>query len=433
VSMLNTNRCNASTRAGCTRLPKVVPVGSSPRRIAIGNASGTAYVVNVLGNSVSLISTRSCNAIDANGCPKAHPEGVSEAQGGLAPSPSIGGASSEPGEGASSNSTCTPTIDPTTSGAATSTVSPSWPVAASGSIEGMSWSLHIASGQSGSNAIENGALVLNGRAYGLCPGFPNPAEMELVNASANGIVVGVVGYPGQATVQLSESTAGTFAAGTPLPVPDVQVVQGVSFFIGSLPRSACDYPSIELNATAAGVSAQHNLGFGTCAADQIVPIAESQGEWDIPTSQAQGSVGSANSTIVTAPTQSVPSLPPAGTQPAAPASAKADVENVFTAVYGQGSAAQKLALVQGADQTVIAAANAAASFHAQVSAASSPVVLQVVFTDPEHAAVLYQIDYQGSPVVGPKIGYAVLDGGVWKVTRATFCADINNAGTGVTC
>jgi hypothetical protein len=106
---------------------------------------------------------------------------------------------------------------------------------------------------------------------------------------------------------------------------------------------------------------------------------------------------------------------------------------VFKAVYGQGTSGQKLRLVQGADQTVIAAANAAASAHAQVSATSSPVVLQVVFTDPKHAAVLYEIDYQGSAVVGPKIGYAVLDGGAWKVTRATFCADINNAGTGVTC
>ena len=82
---------------------------------------------------------------------------------------------------------------------------------------------------------------------------------------------------------------------------------------------------------------------------------------------------------------------------------------------------------------MIAAANAAGQAHPQIAAASVPVVLQVVFTDPKDAAVLYEIDYQGSPVVGPKIGYAVLDGGTWKVTRATFCGDINNAGTGVTC
>jgi hypothetical protein len=424
VSMLDTNRCNALTQAGCRSVQKAVPVGSSPRRIAIGEASGTAYVVNVLGNSVSLISTQSCNAVEVSGCPDAHPEGTSEAQGDLEPSSSSGSAdSSALGEDAGSNSTCTPTGGPMTSGVAASSVSPSWPVGASGSIEGTSWSLRTASGQSGANAIENGALILNGRAYGLCPGFPNPAELQLVNAAANGIVVGVVAYPGKATVQLSESTAGTFAAGTSLPDPDVQIIQGVSFFIGSLPKSACDYPSIELNATAAGVSAQHNLGFGACAANQIVPITESQGEWDLPASQSH----------ITAPTPGAPSLPSAGKQPADPASAKADVESVFKAVYGQGTSGQKLRLVQGADQTVTAAANAAASAHAQVAAASAPVVLQVVFTDPHDAAVLYEIDYQGSPVAGPKIGYAVLDAGAWKVTRATFCADINNAGTGVTC
>jgi hypothetical protein len=318
-------------------------------------------------------------------------------------------------------------------GAAESTGPPSWPTAASGSIEGMSWSLRTASGQSGANAIENGALVLNGRAYGLCPGFPNPAELQLINAGPNGIVVGVVGYPGEAKVHLSESTAGTFATGAPLPDPAVHIVQGVSFFIGSLPRSACNYPSIELNATAAGVSAQHNLGFGACGANQIVPITESQGEWDLPAGPPQNSSGSASGSTVIASTPTAPSLPPAGKQPANPTAAKTDVENVFRAVYGQGTSAQKLRLVQGADQTVIAAADAAASAHAQVSASSAPVVLQVVFTDPKDAAVLYEIDYDGSPVVGPKVGYAVLDGGAWKVTRATFCGDINNAGTAVTC
>jgi len=90
-------------------------------------------------------------------------------------------------------------------------------------------------------------------------------------------------------------------------------------------------------------------------------------------------------------------------------------------------------LVEGADQTVVAAGEAAARSHAQIAASSVPVVLGVVFTDPTDAAVLYEIDYRGTPAVGPKIGHAVLVGGTWKVTRATFCGDINNAGTGVTC
>ncbi|MGO8860851.1 MAG: hypothetical protein ACLQRH_08790 [Acidimicrobiales bacterium] len=81
----------------------------------------------------------------------------------------------------------------------------------------------------------------------------------------------------------------------------------------------------------------------------------------------------------------------------------------------------------------MAAGDAAAQKYPQISLGSTPKVLQVVFTDPTDAAVLYEIDYEGKPTVGPKIGYAVLDGGTWKVTRATYCGDIDNSGTGVTC
>jgi len=70
-----------------------------------------------------------------------------------------------------------------------------------------------------------------------------------------------------------------------LPAPAVQVVSGVSFFIGALPQSACAYGALELNSTSPGVSAQHNLGFGPCVSDQLVPITESQGVWQLPPGQ----------------------------------------------------------------------------------------------------------------------------------------------------
>jgi len=283
VSMLDTTRCNASTSTGCTKFAKSVPVGSSPRRIAVDELSRTAYVVNVLGNNLSVLATQSCNANDAAGCPTAHPTGTSMAGGGLAG----GSAASAP----DANSTCAPTTDPATSGGPAESVTKSENEVASGMIDGMSWSLWAVKGQEGANAIENGALVLDGHSYGLCPGYPNPAELQLIDSGAHGIVAGVVGYPGTATVDLSQSMAGTFNVGQTLPAPAVQVVEGVSFFIGALPKSACAYPSIELNTTSPGVSAEHNLGFGTCTADQIVPISESQGIWQLPPGQFQSGFG----------------------------------------------------------------------------------------------------------------------------------------------
>ncbi len=52
---------------------------------------------------------------------------------------------------------------------------------ASGTVGGHAWTLWSKHGEKGSAALENAGLVLDGKAYGLCPGFPNPAELEMVN------------------------------------------------------------------------------------------------------------------------------------------------------------------------------------------------------------------------------------------------------------
>jgi hypothetical protein len=188
-------------------------------------------------------------------------------------------------------SNCSPTTDPSSSGAPASTLTVAGTEVASGTLDGQAWSLWSAKGQSGALGIEDGGLVIDGRAYGLCPGYPNPAELQLLDVGTSGIVAGVVGYPGLAKVRLYQSTAGTFVIGKALPSPSVQVVQGVSFFIGALPASACNYPSLELNTTSPGVSAEHNLGFGACVANEVVPITESQGIWQLPPGQFPSNFG----------------------------------------------------------------------------------------------------------------------------------------------
>jgi hypothetical protein len=182
-------------------------------------------------------------------------------------------------------SNCSSTTDPWSSGGPPAALISASTEAASGTIQGQAWSLWSAEGQSGADAIENGGLVLDGRAYGLCPGYRNPAELQLIDAGSNGVVAGVVGYPGLARISLSEGNVGTFDVGQKLPTPTVRVVDGVSFFLGALPKSACDYSSLELNTTSPGVSAEHNLGFGTCTANQLVPITASQGIWQLPPGQ----------------------------------------------------------------------------------------------------------------------------------------------------
>ena len=98
---------------------------------------------------------------------------------------------------------------------------------ASGTAGGLGWTLWSKKGESGARGIEDGGLVVGGRAYGLCPGYPNPAELELADvAGGHGLAFGVVGYPGLAKVWLYKSTAGTFDTGKALPAPQVKVVDG---------------------------------------------------------------------------------------------------------------------------------------------------------------------------------------------------------------
>jgi hypothetical protein len=112
--------------------------------------------------------------------------------------------------------------------------------------------------------------VLGGRWYGLCPGFQNPAELELIDAGSRGIVFGYVANPG-VSIQLSSAAA--------LPAPASDQVQGGTFFIGLLPKSACAYSTMQLKAARAANTDVHQLGSGTCHAGQLVAIQASQGIW----------------------------------------------------------------------------------------------------------------------------------------------------------
>ena len=247
-----------------------------------GNGVGQGYsITNNPGNAGACVTGK----LD----PLSYSEGVWQLPPGQFPGNAAGGSlSTGSGSGAGSvtvpndTSSCSPTTNPSSSGGSPSAITSTGTEVASGTVQGQAWSLWSAKGQSGAEGIENGGLVLDGRAYGLCPGYPNPAELQLIDAGPNGLVVGVVGYPGLAKVALSVSNAGTFDVVQGLPSPSVQVVGGVSFFIGMLPQSACNYSSLELNTTSPGVSAEHNLGFGTCVANELVPITESQGIWQLP-------------------------------------------------------------------------------------------------------------------------------------------------------
>ncbi len=189
------------------------------------------------------------------------------------------------GGGGIDNSSCGPQ---TTSGSESpSTLEASATSVASGSINGQNWSLWSKKGQSGATGLEDGGVVVDGVAHGLCPGFPNPAEMEMLEPSGggDGIAYGVIGYAGTAKVAIYRDTFGNFATTKLIGSTTAQKVNGVGFFITSLSQSACDVPGVEMNTASSNYAAEHNLAFSTndCKNGQLAPISDSQGIWQLPT------------------------------------------------------------------------------------------------------------------------------------------------------
>ncbi len=256
VSMINSATCNASDQGSCGAAQASFPVGSSPRRAAVDTATHTVYIVNVGASTLSVINSLTCNASDTRGCPTKSPADTERglrAQAGMV-------------------STCAPAVTAATSGEPAGALTGSAHEVASGSVAGQSWTLWAKKGVTGVNAIEDGGVVLGGRWYGLCGGYPNLGEMELIDAGTRGIDYGFVAFPGKIGVKLTSAGA--------LPSPQVrQVASGISFFIGELPKSACAYSTMVLNASGKSGSSMHHLGFGTCQADHDVAITESNGEW----------------------------------------------------------------------------------------------------------------------------------------------------------
>ena len=260
VSVISTATCNAASRGGCKGAQPSFPVGASPRRILIDPAVRTVYVVNVSAGTLSMIDMRTCRSGSTTGCPTKSPAGTGR---GLLRRRLPGGGSW--------SAACRPAVTPASSGQPASQFTGRATKVAAGTVAGQPWTLWAMRGRGEPAALEVGGLVLGGRWYGLCAGYPNIAEMELIDAGGHGIAYGFVALPGAVQVKLT--------SGKQLPGPQVVKLAKASFFVGELPASACTYKTMLLNARNASDSAMHQLTFGSCQAGRVVAETGSDGEW----------------------------------------------------------------------------------------------------------------------------------------------------------
>jgi YVTN family beta-propeller protein len=68
VSVIDAATCNARVQSGCRRPAPAVPVGISPRRVAVDELTNTVYVTNAGSDSVSMLDGGTCNGRVRAGC-----------------------------------------------------------------------------------------------------------------------------------------------------------------------------------------------------------------------------------------------------------------------------------------------------------------------------------------------------------------------------
>jgi DNA-binding beta-propeller fold protein YncE len=68
VSVIDAAACNARVHSGCGRPAPAIPVGISPRRVAVDELTNTVYVTNAGSDSVSMLDGRTCNGRVRTGC-----------------------------------------------------------------------------------------------------------------------------------------------------------------------------------------------------------------------------------------------------------------------------------------------------------------------------------------------------------------------------
>lgn len=119
-------------------------------------------------------------------------------------------------------------------------------------------------------------------------------------------------------------------------------------------------------------------------------------------------------------------LPEPGEQPAQADQARDSVISNMESLYGDGALAEHLDLID--DPTgVLEALDSLAEFGSPEAASARAIVEEVVFTSPTAAVFRYVIETDSFVLEG-RIGSAMLDDGVWKISRDAICADISYGG-----
>ena len=147
-------------------------------------------------------------------------------------------------------------------------------------------------------------------------------------------------------------------------------------------------------------------------------------------SSAKSSAKSAASSVVSAAKSAASSAAAGASSAASGASSALDqaaVKLVYTKFFDPKTPlAVKPAMLQDGTAFVQAIKQQGSTAYAKGSSVS---VSNVTLLSPNRASVTFSIIYGGKPVVANQGGWAVKEGGIWKVSGETFCGLVSLSGT----
>jgi hypothetical protein len=158
--------------------------------------------------------------------------------------------------------------------------------------------------------------------------------------------------------------------------------------------------------------------------EEIIHEAEESGA--IPVECLPGGDQTSSTETTAGPSSSAPAT---GTTMTVPDQAAADeIRSAFVRAFDASTPSEeRYALVEDGGAIAAAGDEAAAKFP-EASKTITARVHSITLTGPDSADVTFELLYDGAMLLGPQEGEAVRIDGTWKVSRATRCAIIEQAG-----
>jgi hypothetical protein len=180
-------------------------------------------------------------------------------------------------------------------------------------------------------------------------------------------------------------------------------------------------------AAAAVVLAVGGLGFGVAAQIRLNHLEQRVDRLEATAKAVSTSRPVATTTTIDDTT--VPTTTPVAAAPPDVAAAKQSVIHAYQVVYdGTQSPDTRLAFIDDPSGVAAAFQQAAGGPLAAQAAAIKARIDDVTFNSAVDASVRYAVLVNGVPQFQSRLGEARFDNGLWKVSRATVCADLQEAG-----